>query len=55
MWATVIPSLAVPPSLLATFAVMWLAGFRDRPVALRRIGVDDRRDPIVGRCAKNPA
>jgi multidrug efflux pump subunit AcrB len=27
MWATVIPSLAVPLSLLATFAVMWLAGF----------------------------
>jgi hydrophobe/amphiphile efflux-1 (HAE1) family protein len=27
LWATVIPSLAVPLSLLATFAVMWLAGF----------------------------
>jgi len=27
VWATVIPSLAVPLSLLATFAVMWLAGF----------------------------
>jgi hydrophobe/amphiphile efflux-1 (HAE1) family protein len=27
IWATVIPSLAVPLSLLATFAVMWLAGF----------------------------
>ncbi|MFL5269465.1 MAG: efflux RND transporter permease subunit [Stellaceae bacterium] len=27
LWATVIPSLAVPLSLLATFSVMWLAGF----------------------------
>jgi len=27
IWATVIPSLAVPLSLLATFAVMWAAGF----------------------------
>src|SRR5713226_7131723 len=27
IWATVIPSLAVPLSLLATFAVMWLVGF----------------------------
>ena len=27
IWATVIPSLAVPLSLLATFAVMWVAGF----------------------------
>jgi hydrophobe/amphiphile efflux-1 (HAE1) family protein len=27
IWATVIPSLAVPLSLLASFAVMWLAGF----------------------------
>jgi hydrophobe/amphiphile efflux-1 (HAE1) family protein len=27
IWATVIPSLAVPLSLLATFAVMYLAGF----------------------------
>src|SRR5205814_5864349 len=27
LWATVIPSLAVPLSLLATFAVMYLAGF----------------------------
>src|SRR6201987_4647392 len=27
LWATVIPSLAVPLSLLATFAVMWVAGY----------------------------
>src|SRR5713101_6259977 len=27
IWATVIPSMAVPLSLLATFAVMWVAGF----------------------------
>src|ERR1700738_1671491 len=27
IWATLIPSLAVPLSLLASFAVMWLAGF----------------------------
>src|SRR5712691_3015911 len=27
IWATVIPSLAMPLSLLATFAVMWLVGF----------------------------
>src|ERR1700730_16582601 len=27
IWATVIPSLAVPLSLLASFSVMWLAGF----------------------------
>ncbi|MBO0738866.1 MAG: efflux RND transporter permease subunit, partial [Alphaproteobacteria bacterium] len=27
IWATVIPSLAVPLSLLATFAVMWAAGY----------------------------
>jgi hydrophobe/amphiphile efflux-1 (HAE1) family protein len=27
IWATVIPSLAVPLSLLATFSVMWLVGF----------------------------
>jgi hydrophobe/amphiphile efflux-1 (HAE1) family protein len=27
IWATIIPSLAVPLSLLTTFSVMWLAGF----------------------------
>ena len=40
LWATLIPSLAVPLSLCATFAVMYVAGFRLDNISL--MGLDDR-------------
>src|SRR5438105_2369086 len=39
LWATVIPSLAVPLSLLATFAVMYVAGFRLDNISLMALTI----------------